>query len=85
MGNPRGVSRDVEALEARRMKAVALFRKGLNNSEIGRQLQVANQTVSRWRKEYQEGGKKALRARCHNLDGFSVFGNLSRNQRMYRA
>ena len=72
MGNPRGVSRDFEALEARRMKAVALFREGLNNSEIGRQLQVANQTVSRWRKEYQEGGKKALRARCHNLDGFSV-------------
>lgn len=60
MGNPRGVSRDFEALEARRMKAVALFREGLNNSEIGRQLQVANQTVSRWRKEYQEGGKKAL-------------------------
>ena len=72
MGNPRGVSRDFEALEARRTKAVALFREKLNNSEIGRQLQVANQTVSRWRKEYQEGGKKALRARCHNLDGFSV-------------
>ncbi|MFL6416426.1 MAG: helix-turn-helix domain-containing protein, partial [Bryobacteraceae bacterium] len=50
MGNPRGVARDFNALEARRMDALALLRKGLNNSEIGRQLGVVNQTVSRWRK-----------------------------------
>jgi transposase-like protein len=60
MGNPRGVARDFDALEARRMDALALMRKGLNNSEIGRQLGVVNQTVSRWRKEYSQGGKKAL-------------------------
>ena len=60
MGNPRGVARDFNALEARRMDALALMRKGLNNSEIGRQLGVVNQTVSRWRKEYGQGGKKAL-------------------------
>jgi len=34
----------------------------LNNSEIGRRLKVSNQTVSRWRKEHQEGGNAALRA-----------------------
>lgn len=60
MGNPKGVARDFEALEARRLTALRLMREGLNNSEIGRQLGVVNQTVSRWRKEYAEGGRKAL-------------------------
>ena len=61
MGNPRGVKRDFVALEKRRFAAVKLFDKGLNNSEIGRRLKVSNQTVSRWRKECQEGGNVALR------------------------
>lgn len=61
MGNPRGVRRDFVALEKRRFEAVKLFRKDLNNSEIGRRLKVSNQTVSRWRKEHQEGGSVALR------------------------
>lgn len=61
MGNPRGVRRDFDALEQRRMAAVALFAGELNNSEIGRRLKVSNQTVSRWRKEYVEGGKAAMR------------------------
>src|ERR1044071_9669518 len=61
MGNPRGVKRDFVALERRRLQAVKLFGKNLNNSEIGRRLKVSNQTVSRWRKEYQEGGSLALR------------------------
>ena len=43
------------------MKAVVLFREGLNNSEIGRRLVVCNQTVSRWRKQHRQGGKSALR------------------------
>ncbi len=60
MGNPRGVARDFEALEARRLEALALIRQGMNNSEIGRAVGVVNQTVSRWRKQYAEGGKKAL-------------------------
>ena len=61
MGNPRGVRRNFEALERRRFEAVKLFDKDLNNSEIGRRVKVSNQTVSRWRKEYQEGGNLALR------------------------
>ena len=61
MGNARGVRRDFVALEKRRFVAVKLFEKGLNNSEIGRRLKASNQTVSRWRKEYQENGKVALR------------------------
>lgn len=61
MGNPRGVRRDFVALERRRFEAIKLFRKDLNNSEIGRRLKVSNQTVSRWRKEHQQGGNVALR------------------------
>jgi transposase len=62
MGNPRGVARDFEALENRRMAAVRHFGEGLNNTEIAGRLKVCNQTVSRWRKEYQAGGKAALAA-----------------------
>ena len=61
MGNPKGVRRDFEALEQRRLAAVKLFGERLNNSEIGRRVKVCNQTVSRWRKQYQAGGKAALR------------------------
>jgi transposase len=61
MGNLRGVKRDFAGLEKRRFEAVRLFGKNLNNSEIGRRLKVSNQTVSRWRKEYLEGGNVALR------------------------
>jgi transposase len=61
MGNPRGVRRDFEALEQRRLTAIELFGQEWNNSEIGRRLKVANQTVSRWRKQYLAGGPQALR------------------------
>lgn len=61
MGNPRGVKRNFQTLEQRRFQAVKLFSQQLNNSEIGRRLKVSNQTVSRWRKEYQGGGDAALR------------------------
>ena len=60
MGNPGGVKRNFNALEQRRFQAVKLFSEQLNNSEIGRRLKVSNQTVSRWRKEYQGGGDAAL-------------------------
>jgi transposase len=62
MGNLRGVKRDFVALEKRRFQAVKLFDKNLNNSEIGRRLKVSNQTISRWRQEYQQGGDVALRS-----------------------
>ncbi len=42
------------------MSALALLKEGWNNSRIGREVGVANQTVSRWRKEYKQGGKQAL-------------------------
>src|SRR3989442_1706912 len=61
MGNPRGMRRDFEALEKRRMAAVRLFPTDVNNSEIGRRLKICDQTVSRWRAQYRVGGESALR------------------------
>src|SRR5215471_18798518 len=61
MGNQRGMRRDFEALEKRRMAAVRLFPTDLNNSEIGRRLKICDQTVSRWRAQYRAGGESALR------------------------
>jgi transposase len=60
MGNPKGVRRDFEALEKRRLAAIKLFGEAFNNSEVGRRLKVCNQTASRWRKQYEAGGKAAL-------------------------
>lgn len=62
MGNARGVRRDFQALEKRRLAAVELVKQDLNNSEIGRRLKVCNQTVSRWRREMVKDGAEALRA-----------------------
>src|ERR1035437_5879585 len=60
MGNPRGVRRDFDALERRRLEAVTLLDKGLNQSEVARRLKVSHQTVSRWRKMVAAGGAEAL-------------------------
>jgi transposase len=61
MGNPRGVQRDFEALEKRRLAAVQLLNKGLNQSEVARRLKVVRQTVARWMRQYQLSGTAALK------------------------
>jgi transposase len=61
MGNPAGVRRDFDALEKRRFRALALLDKGLNQSEVGRKLKVARQTVSRWARLIRSEGKQALK------------------------
>jgi transposase len=61
MGNPRGQRRDFEALERRRLEGLRLFRKGVPQAQIARDLRVARQTVSRWVRQYREGGREALR------------------------
>ncbi len=60
MGNPRGVWRDFEALEKRRLQAARLLDQGLNCSEVARRLKVVPQTVSRWSRERRAGGVDAL-------------------------
>ncbi len=64
MGNPRGVKRDAEALEAlerRRMQAARLLRKGLSQAEVARQVGVHRQSVGRWAKQLAAGGQASLK------------------------
>jgi len=56
---PRG---DRAALEERRLAALVLFRDGVTQAEVSRRLRVSRQSVSRWHRQWQEGGKPALRA-----------------------
>jgi len=61
MGNPKGVKRDFNELERRRIKAAKLFDKGVQQSEVSRQLGVHRQSVSRWHQAWKRQGNKALR------------------------
>ena len=61
MGNPKGVRRDFDQLEGRRLKAAKLFGQGLNQSEVSRQLGVHRQSVSRWHQTWKDKGTKALK------------------------
>src|SRR5207237_9740413 len=54
--------RDLKAMEARRMQAADLFRRGVIPAEIARQLGVSHQIVSEWRKAWHQGGRAALRS-----------------------
>ena len=61
MGNPAGVRRDFAALERRRMEAARLLGEGLSQSEVARELGVHRQSVSRWARELEQSGVRALR------------------------
>jgi transposase len=61
MGNPKGVRRDFEALERRRLQAVALLDQGLNESEVARRLKVSHTSVNRWAQVRAEEGSKGLK------------------------
>ena len=61
MGNPKGVTRDFEQLERRRLRAAKLFDRGLNQAEIARQLGVHRQSVSRWHLAWRANGARALK------------------------
>ena len=62
MGNPRGVRRDFDALEKRRLEAVRLVvDEGLSQSEAARRVKAAQQSVSRWVSEHGAYGAAGLR------------------------
>jgi transposase len=61
MGNPKGVERDFDQLERRRLKAARLFDRGLSQSEVSRRLKVHRQSVSRWYQAWSKEGSSALR------------------------
>jgi len=49
-------------MEQRRMQAADLFDRGEIPAEIARQVGVAHQVVSEWRKVWRRGGREALRS-----------------------
>jgi transposase len=53
--------RDQAVMEKRRMSAATLFEQGISKAEVARQLDVSNQSASRWYNAWQQGGKAALR------------------------
>ena len=61
MGNPKGVRRDFEALEQRRLQAVRLLKKGLSQSEVARQLGVGHASVNRWAQVLAQQGLGGLK------------------------
>lgn len=61
MGNPAGVRRDFEALEARRLRAAKLLQEGIHEAEVARRLGVHRQSVNRWAQELAESGVKGLK------------------------
>src|ERR1043165_8505464 len=54
--------RDHHAMEQRRMRAADLLERGVRPAEIARQVGVAHQVVSEWRKAWRQGGREALRS-----------------------
>ena len=61
MGNPKGVRRDFEALERRRLQAVRLLKQGLNESEVARRLNVSHTSVNRWAGVLAQQGAPGLK------------------------
>ena len=52
-----------EALEARRMKAVALFRSGVAQATVAKRLGVSRTAVHYWHKAWKHEGREALAKR----------------------
>src|SRR5436190_15200009 len=61
MGNAKGVKRDFDQLQERRLKAAKLFDRGLSQAEVARQLKVHRQSASRWHRLWKAQGAKALK------------------------
>ena len=61
MGNPKGVPRDFDALERRRLRAVILFCRGVRPSNAARMLGVHRQSTTRWYYTWRLSGPMGLR------------------------
>jgi transposase len=58
----RPTTQGCHAMELRHMRAAELFERGVIPAEIARQVGVAHQVVSEWRKAWRQGGCEALRS-----------------------
>lgn len=61
MGNPRGVKRNFEELEKRRMEAGRLLKAGISEAEVARRVGVHRQSVNRWATRLAESGRAGLK------------------------
>jgi transposase len=62
MGNPKGVRRDFDELERRRIEAGRLLEEGVAQAQVARDLGVTRQSVSRWAAAQETAGSSGLRA-----------------------
>jgi len=58
----RSVHRDREALRDRRLRAAEMFAAGRRQVDVTVELEVFQQTASRWYRQWIEGGREALEA-----------------------
>ncbi len=72
-GMERGIKRQ-EALKKRRLKAVALFKKGVRQVDVARQLRVSKQAVSQWWIAWSQGNDRLL-------NGAEIIGRPARLER----
>ncbi|MFD6860822.1 winged helix-turn-helix domain-containing protein [Rhodococcus sp. NPDC060090] len=56
----RGSRRDFEALRDRRMRAAEMFAAGRRQIDVAVELEVSQQTASRWYRQWADGGNEAL-------------------------
>jgi transposase len=56
----RSVRRDLEALRDRRLRAAEMFAAGRRQVNVAVELEVSQQTASRWYRQWIEGGREAL-------------------------
>src|SRR5574342_793748 len=61
MGKDTRPRRDFEALEARRMRAAAMFAKGKTQADVARTLGVSRESARRWHDQWKQDGAGALR------------------------
>ena len=61
MGYPAGVKRDRVKLEQRRLKGARLLQRGVPEAEVARRVGVHRQSVNRWARQLEQGGREALK------------------------
>lgn len=61
--NPRPTKRNLDAMEARRKKGMALLARGVTQAEVARQCEVSTPTALRWRRALDAKGKQAWKRR----------------------
>jgi transposase len=61
MGHPAGVKRDRVKLEQRRLKAARLLHQGVHEAEVARRVGVHRQSVNRWARQLDQGGRQAFK------------------------